>query len=116
MHPAALLSSTGEFCHLIAASISTASQPVLADIADTSFAGNSSISWDDLKGDMEIVFGSFSFLVALGLFGYFTYLHRQIRLSTPKGLRKKSLWTTDQINACLITFGIALMFLLLHYS
>ncbi len=65
---------------------------------------------------MELFAAAFCLLTTAGLAIYFTYAHHQIHLHTPKGLRRKSLWTTDQINACLITFGMGVMFLLIHYS
>ena len=103
--------SLSKFVHL-----SAFGRPHVLALSDGLFPGSSGIAWDDLQGSMELVFAAVCFLCAIGLTGYFTYHHHQTRLSSPKGLRKKSLWTTDQINACLIAFGLGMMFLLIHYS
>ena len=88
---------------------------VLADF-NGQIPSDAGISWDAMKGGLELIGASISLASCFGLAAYFTYLHRQIRQDSPKGLRRKSLWTTDQINACIITLGLGLMFLLIHYS
>ncbi len=65
------------------------------------------LTWDSI---LELVLGGLSLICSLILFVYYSYEHQQIRATRRNSSIRQSLWTTDQVNACLIPLGISFAF------
>jgi len=52
---------------------------------------------------------------AIGLYFYYTREHRKLRALVKNSPVKRSFWTKDQINACLLALGLAVTFAVLSF-
>jgi Trk-type K+ transport system membrane component len=78
-------------------------------------SGSHSLSMKEWKRSLEFIFSLLCLTCSLGLFIFYSLAHRQMRKENKHLLRKRSLWTTDQVNACVLPLGIGMLFAVIFY-